>query len=82
MPFEPGQPGYWGACCGARPPAVRCCKALRGTRVTYLQWVNFVPAHDAALKKQIAEFEKESGIKVALETINMNAHPGAHHRGH
>jgi multiple sugar transport system substrate-binding protein len=55
-----------------RPAAAQAAAQLRGTRVTYLQWVNFVPAHDAALKKQIAEFEKESGIKVALETINMN----------
>jgi multiple sugar transport system substrate-binding protein len=45
---------------------------LRGTRLTFLQWVNFVPAHDALLKKQIAAFEKESGAKVSLETINMN----------
>ena len=55
-----------------RPAAAQAAAQLRGTRVTYLQWVNFVPAHDAALKKQIAEFEKESSIKVALETINMN----------
>jgi multiple sugar transport system substrate-binding protein len=55
-----------------RPAAAQAAAQLRGTRVTYLQWVNFVPAHDATLKKQIAEFEKDSGIKVALETINMN----------
>jgi ABC-type glycerol-3-phosphate transport system substrate-binding protein len=45
---------------------------LQGTRISYLQWVNFVPAHDAALKKQIAEFEKQTGAKVTFETINMN----------
>jgi multiple sugar transport system substrate-binding protein len=55
-----------------RPAAAQATAQLRGTRVSYLQWVNFVPAHDAVLKKQIAEFEKDSGIKVALETINMN----------
>ena len=51
----------------AQPPA-----QLQGTRLSYLQWVNFVPAHDTVLKKQIAEFEKQSGAKVAFETINMN----------
>jgi multiple sugar transport system substrate-binding protein len=45
---------------------------LQGIRLSYLQWVNFVPAHDAVLKKQIAEFEKQSGAKVTVETINMN----------
>jgi multiple sugar transport system substrate-binding protein len=45
---------------------------LQGTRLSYLQWVNFVPAHDAALKKQVAEFEKQTGVKVTFETINMN----------
>ena len=58
---------------GVRPVAAGQAPAqLQGTRLTYLQWVNFVPAHDAALKKQIAEFEKQTGAKVAFETINMN----------
>jgi hypothetical protein len=25
---------------------------LQGTRISYFQWVNFVPAHDAALKNR------------------------------
>jgi multiple sugar transport system substrate-binding protein len=58
---------------GVRPAhAGQAPAQLRGTRLTFLQWVNFVPAHDALLKKQIAAFEKESGAKVSLETINMN----------
>jgi multiple sugar transport system substrate-binding protein len=58
---------------GVRPGAAgQVPAALQGTRLTCLQWVNFVPAHDAALKKQIAAFEKQTGAKVALETINMN----------
>src|SRR6266511_2133266 len=58
---------------GVRPASAGQAPAqLQGTRLTYLQWVNFVPAHDAALKKQVAEFEKQSGAKVAFETINMN----------
>jgi multiple sugar transport system substrate-binding protein len=58
---------------GVRPAAAGQAPAqLQGTRISYLQWVNFVPAHDAALKKQIAEFEKQSGAKVTFETINMN----------
>ncbi len=54
------------------PAAAQTPAQLRGTRLSILQWVNFVPAHDAALKKQIAEFEKLTGAKVTFETINMN----------
>jgi multiple sugar transport system substrate-binding protein len=58
---------------GVRPVAAGQAPAqLQGARLSYLQWVNFVPAHDAVLKKQIAEFEKQSGAKVTFETINMN----------
>jgi multiple sugar transport system substrate-binding protein len=58
---------------GVRPiAAIQAPAQLQGTRLSYLQWVNFVPAHDTVLKKQIAEFEKQSGAKVAFETINMN----------
>lgn len=58
---------------GVRPVAAgQAPTQLKGTRLTYLQWVNFVPAHDATLKKQVAEWEKQSGVKVAFETINMN----------
>ncbi|HYY16578.1 MAG TPA: hypothetical protein VE965_08040, partial [Gammaproteobacteria bacterium] len=40
---------------GVRPAAAGQAPAqLQGTRLTYLQWVNYVPAHDAVLKKQIA----------------------------
>src|SRR5262245_49785640 len=51
----------------AQPPT-----PLRGTKLSFLQWVNFVPALDAVLKQQLAAWEKHSGIKVTLETINMN----------
>jgi multiple sugar transport system substrate-binding protein len=58
---------------GVRPVAAGQAPAqLQGARISYLQWVNFVPAHDATLKKQIAEFEKQTGAKVTFETINMN----------
>jgi multiple sugar transport system substrate-binding protein len=58
---------------GVRPVSAGQAPAqLQGTRLTYLQWVNFVPAHDAVVKKQVAEFEKQTGAKVAFETINMN----------
>lgn len=58
---------------GVRPSAAGEAPAqLRGTRLTILEWVNFVPAHDTAIKKQVAEWEKSSGVKVGFETINMN----------
>jgi multiple sugar transport system substrate-binding protein len=58
---------------GVRPAIAGQAPAqLQGTRLSYLQWVNYVPAHDTVLKKQVAEFEKQTGAKVAFETINMN----------
>jgi multiple sugar transport system substrate-binding protein len=58
---------------GVRPVAAgQAAAPLQGTRLTFLQWVNFVPAHDAVVKKQIAEWEKQSGAKVSFETINNN----------
>ena len=58
---------------GVRPVAGGQVPAqVRGTRLSYLQWQNFVPAHDAVIRQQIAAFERQSGIKVTLETINQN----------
>jgi multiple sugar transport system substrate-binding protein len=58
---------------GVRPVSAGQAPApLPGTKLTFLQWVNFVPAHDAMIKKQVAEWEKQSGVKVTFETINMN----------
>src|SRR5262245_38271440 len=58
---------------GVRPAgAGQAPSQLQGTRLTYLQWVNFVPAHDAIVKKQVAAWEKQSGVKVTFESINMN----------
>ncbi|HYY15234.1 MAG TPA: extracellular solute-binding protein [Gammaproteobacteria bacterium] len=58
---------------GIRPVAMGQAPArLQGTRLRILQGVNFVPAHDEVLKKQLAAWEKQSGAKVAFETINMN----------
>jgi multiple sugar transport system substrate-binding protein len=58
---------------GVRPAGAGQAPAqLQGTRLTYLRQVSFVPAQDALLKKQIVEWEKQSGAKVAFETINMN----------
>ena len=58
---------------GVRPATAGQAPAqLAGTRLSFLQWVNFVPAHDAIIKKQVAEWEQLSGVKVSFETINMN----------
>jgi multiple sugar transport system substrate-binding protein len=58
---------------GVRPVAVGQAPARwQGARLRLLQGVNFVPAHDEVLKKQLAAWEKQSGAKVAFETINMN----------
>ena len=51
------------------PAAAQTPAQLRGTRLSILQWVNFVPAHDAVMKKQVAEWEKLSGVKVTLKPL-------------
>src|SRR5882757_7976444 len=41
--------------------------------VHWLRWVDFVPASDALLRKELVpQAEKELGIKINLETVNGN----------
>jgi multiple sugar transport system substrate-binding protein len=42
------------------------------TKLHLLQWVDFIPEGDTELRRQIAEYSKQTKIEVTLETINAN----------
>ncbi len=44
----------------------------QGTRLHWVRWVDFVPASDEELKRQMPEASKALGAEVVLETINAN----------
>jgi multiple sugar transport system substrate-binding protein len=45
---------------------------LKGTRLHLLQWSNFVPPADDEIRRQAAEWGKQMGVEVTIETINAN----------
>src|SRR5437870_11616777 len=51
------------AAAGARP------KPKAGAQVQLLQWVSFVPAADAEIKRQAAEFNSKFGTNVVIQTV-------------
>src|SRR5215510_8732646 len=44
----------------------------QGTKLHITRWVDFIPACDVELKKQMTEASKVLGAEVTLETINAN----------
>ncbi|HEX7926803.1 MAG TPA: extracellular solute-binding protein [bacterium] len=52
---------------GGRAPAY-----AQQRTVHVVQGSSFIPAVDAELRRQVAEFEKAAGVKVTLEMINVN----------
>src|SRR5499425_113278 len=44
----------------------------KGTRLSILEWVSFVPASDVEFKRLTAEFAKLAGVEVTVDLINMN----------
>src|SRR5678815_5519524 len=44
----------------------------KGTKLTILEWVSFVPASDVEFKRLAAEFGKLAGVEVVTDLINMN----------
>ncbi|HZQ01275.1 MAG TPA: extracellular solute-binding protein [Reyranella sp.] len=60
--------GMAGILASGRTPAYAQQKTVH-----WLRWVDFVPASDALLKKElIPQAEKELGMKITLETVNGN----------
>ena len=44
----------------------------KGTKLSILEWVSFVPASDVEFKRLAAEFGKLAGVDVTVDQINMN----------
>src|SRR6058998_3206516 len=63
------------AVAGGIPGIVAAQKAPsfpKGTRLSILEWVSFVPASDVEFKRLAAEFGKLVGVDVTVDLINMN----------
>ena len=63
------------AVAGGIPGIVAAQKAPsfpKGTKLSILEWVSFVPASDVEFKRLAAEFGKLAGVEVTVDMINMN----------
>jgi multiple sugar transport system substrate-binding protein len=63
------------AVAGGIPTIVAAQKAPgfpKGTKLSILEWVSFVPASDVEFKRLAAEFGKVAGVDVTVDLINMN----------
>jgi len=56
----------------AATPKIAAPAVLKGTKLHLLQWSNFVPPADDELRRQAAEWGKQTGAEVTIETINAN----------
>src|SRR5438093_9071973 len=60
---------------GGLPEMVAAQKAPsfpKGTKLSILEWVSFVPASDVEFKRLAAEFGKVAGVDGTVDLINMN----------
>lgn len=53
-------------------PKIATPAVLKGTKLHLLQWGNFIPPADDELRRQAAEWGKQTGAQVTIETINAN----------
>ncbi len=63
------------AVAGGIPAMVAAQKAPtfpKGTKLSILEWVSFVPASDVEFKRLASEFGKAAGVDVTVDLINMN----------
>ena len=44
----------------------------QGTKLHLLQWADFIPEGDLELRRQLAEYGRQTRTEVTLETINLN----------
>jgi len=44
----------------------------QGTKIHLLQWVDFIPEGDVEVRRQVAEYQKQTKVEVTFETINAN----------
>src|SRR5499433_2612436 len=67
--------GTGAAVAGGIPGVVAAQKAPsfpKGTKLSILEWVSFVPASDVEFKRLAAEFGKLAGVEMTIDLINMN----------
>src|SRR5215831_12999613 len=50
--------------------ALAASAASSGVEISLLQWNNFIPPADPFFKQQAAEWGKQTGVSVTVETIN------------
>lgn len=53
-------------------PATQAPANLSGASVSLLQWNHFIPTADPFFKQQAADWGKQTGVNVTIETINAN----------
>src|ERR1700694_2268104 len=59
--------GIEGILAARRAPAF-----AQGTKIHLLQWVDFIPEGDVEVRRQVAEYAKQTKVEVTFETINAN----------
>ena len=59
--------GIEGILAAERAPAL-----AQATKVHLLQWVDFIPEGDVEVRRQVAEYTKQTKVEVTFETINAN----------
>jgi len=62
-----GAAGLEGILATRRAPAF-----AQTTKIHLLQWVDFIPEGDVEVRRQVAEYTKQTKVEVVFETINAN----------
>src|SRR5712692_7424584 len=59
--------GLEGILAAQRAPAF-----AQATKIHLLQWVDFIPEGDVEVRRQVAEYTRQTKVEVVFETINAN----------
>ena len=62
-----GAAGLEGILAARRAPAL-----AQTTKLHLLHWVDFIPEGDVEVRRQVAEYTKQTKVEVTFETINAN----------
>src|SRR4029077_12430985 len=62
-----GAAGVEGILAARRAPAL-----AQTTKLHLLHWVDFIPEGDVEVRRQVAEYTKQTKVEVTFETINAN----------
>ena len=53
----------------------------QGTKIHLLHWVDFIPEGDVEVRRQIAEYQKQTKVEVIVRDHQRQRPAAAHHRG-